>query len=108
MACITRLPQPVSEVWDWQLRGACRSMSSEVFFHPEQERGRARARRQERAKQICRQCPVMAECREHALAVEEPFGIWGGLDEQERRAILASRRRAAAAADNPPAGRAAA
>jgi WhiB family transcriptional regulator, redox-sensing transcriptional regulator len=31
---------------------------------------------------------VMNECRRFALASREPFGVWGGLGESERRAIL--------------------
>lgn len=38
-----------------------------------------------RAKAICRVCPVREECLETALAIKEPYGIWGGLTEQERR-----------------------
>jgi hypothetical protein len=35
------------------------------------------------AKRVCRRCPVAAECGDAGRA--EPFGIWGGLTEQERR-----------------------
>ncbi|SHL00427.1 WhiB family transcriptional regulator, redox-sensing transcriptional regulator [Pseudonocardia thermophila] len=84
-----RLPTPVAETYDWQLRGACRGMDSAYFFHPEGERGAAKARREERAKQVCRRCPVLEECRRHALAAEEPYGVWGGLSVAERTALLA-------------------
>jgi WhiB family redox-sensing transcriptional regulator len=40
------------------------------------------------AKQMCRQCPVMTQCRTHALTVGEPYGIWGGLSESERELLL--------------------
>ena len=93
MVDVSRLPAPVSETWDWQRRGACRGANSEMFFHPRAERGQAREQRIERAKQICRSCPVIVECRHHALTVFEPYGIWGGLDEGERRAAYAHRRR---------------
>jgi WhiB family redox-sensing transcriptional regulator len=33
-------------------------------------------------------------CREHALSVQEPYGVWGGLSESDRREILEARRRA--------------
>lgn len=82
--------EPVSEVWDWQQAGLCRSRSSELFFHPEGERGSAKREREERAKEVCRTCPVITECRAHALSVEEPYGVWGGLTEEERATILAS------------------
>jgi WhiB family redox-sensing transcriptional regulator len=37
---------------------------------------------------MCRRCPVMAQCRAHALEVGEPYGIWGGLSESERDLLL--------------------
>lgn len=88
MADIRRLPGPNADLWDWQLFGACRGMASSYFFHPEGERGPARSRRETKAKAICLECPVLAQCRAHALAVHEPYGIWGGLSEGERSSIL--------------------
>jgi WhiB family redox-sensing transcriptional regulator len=79
-----RLPVAVTDVWDWQMRGACRGMDNALFFHPENERGPARAEREARAKQICGGCLVLDRCRTHALAVHEPYGVWGGLSESER------------------------
>lgn len=80
-----RLPRPVAQEWEWQLEGACQGLNSNVFFHPDGERGSARARRAGAAKAICGSCPVLEECRRHALAVREPYGVWGGLTEEERR-----------------------
>lgn len=88
MADTHRLPAPVTGVWDWQLRGACRGMDSMLFFHPEHERGPARAAREARAKQICRSCPVLQQCRAHALAAHEPYGVWGGMSAPEREQIV--------------------
>ena len=42
---------------------------------------------------VCARCPVMVECREHALLQPEPYGVWGGLTAAERRVVLARRRR---------------
>ena len=64
-----------------------------MFFHPEDERGHARMDRANKAKQICHKCPVIVQCRHHALTVKEPYGIWGGLDEGERRRAFNNRRR---------------
>jgi WhiB family redox-sensing transcriptional regulator len=36
---------------------------------------------------------VLARCREHALAVAEPFGVWGGLSESERTFLIINQRR---------------
>ncbi|QWF81541.1 WhiB family transcriptional regulator [Amycolatopsis sp. CA-230715] len=94
MADVSRLPTVVSEEWDWQLRGACRGADSSMFFHTDNERGSARERRESRAKAICHTCPVLRQCREHALAVQEPYGIWGGLGEIERRELFRQQRTA--------------
>ena len=88
MADTHRLPPAVTDVWDWQLRAACREMDSALFFHPANERGPARADREARAKQICRGCPVLQQCRAHSLAAREPYGVWGGLSESERDDIV--------------------
>ncbi|MFC4942782.1 WhiB family transcriptional regulator [Pseudonocardia sp. GCM10023141] len=88
MADTRNLPVPVSETYDWQLHGACRGMDSAFFFHPEGERGLARAGREARAKLVCSECPVLEQCRHHALAAHEPYGVWGGLSESERDLIL--------------------
>jgi WhiB family transcriptional regulator, redox-sensing transcriptional regulator len=93
MADTRRLPVPVTDVWDWQMRGACRGMDSTSFFHPDGERGSARAGREARAKQVCQACPVLEQCRAHALAVHEPYGVWGGLTESERAELTRSQTR---------------
>jgi len=84
MAGYSRLPGPNADLWDWQLRGLCRGKDSSLFFHPEGERGAARAARELSAKEICLNCPVQKQCCEHALRVREPYGVWGGLTEEER------------------------
>ncbi|MEU0541395.1 WhiB family transcriptional regulator [Nocardia sp. NPDC005978] len=75
----------------WQESGSCRGMDSSVFFHPDGERGSARSSRVRRAKQICRACQVLELCRSYALTVGEPYGIWGGLSERERRTLRQQR-----------------
>jgi WhiB family transcriptional regulator, redox-sensing transcriptional regulator len=92
VAEISRLPGPNAELWEWQLRGACRTVSSDLFFHPEGERGPSRRNRELAAKQVCGQCPVVMQCRAHALAVREPYGIWGGMSEDEREAVYVLRK----------------
>ena len=88
MAEISRLPIPVMEEWEWQYKGACRDLDPEMFFHPDGERGPRRRNRENAAKAVCASCPVIAACRAHALAVQEPYGIWGGLSEDDRTVIL--------------------
>lgn len=95
MAVVGRLPGPVEQRWEWQLHGKCRGLDSSLFFHPEYERGPARHAREERAKAICRDCPVLAQCRRHALSVQEPYGVWGAMTADERRKAAAARTAAA-------------
>jgi WhiB family transcriptional regulator, redox-sensing transcriptional regulator len=88
VADIRRLPPPLAELWTWQARAACRGIDSAVFFNAERERGAAKTLRDARAKRICEGCPVVEDCRRHALAVHEPYGVWGGMTVDERRAAL--------------------
>lgn len=95
MADFSRLPGPNADLWDWQLLAACRGVDSSLFFHPEGERGAARSARENSAKEVCMRCPVRAECAAHALAVREPYGVWGGLTEDEREELMGRARNAA-------------
>ena len=43
-----------------------------------------------RARQICASCPVREDCLDYAIQADE-YGIWGGLDQEQRRTILIDR-----------------
>jgi WhiB family redox-sensing transcriptional regulator len=98
MTDTSRLPTGIQDSWNWQSRGACRDAGTDQFFHPEFERGRNREDRVAAAKVLCARCPVVTACAEYALAAEEPYGTWGGVDELERAAVIKARRRRARAA----------
>lgn len=85
-------PVAVGDAWEWQLRGACRDVDGELFFHPYGEREPSRSRRERAALAVCARCPVLFECRTYALQAREPYGVWGGLTETDRQDILAGRR----------------
>lgn len=70
---------------DWQRDAACTSYDPELFF-PLGSATPARAQL-ERARRICRSCPVQMPCLEWAIRVGVDDGVWGGLDEQERRSL---------------------
>ncbi|QSE95645.1 WhiB family transcriptional regulator [Rhodococcus pseudokoreensis] len=74
-----------TEETDWRQRAACRGVDVSVFFSPEGERGRNRTRRERQARNICQSCLVLDQCRDTALAAGEPYGVWGGLTEADRR-----------------------
>lgn len=72
----------------WQHRAACRGPNQAIFFPPSQlERRSDKRQREQRAKQICSECPVQTECRSYAIQIREQHGIWGGLTEVERRTV---------------------
>jgi WhiB family redox-sensing transcriptional regulator len=82
--------QPTDQLW--QDKAACRGPQSSVFFPPSHfERKDEKEFRENRAKAICAECSVRQPCLDFALRIREPHGIWGGLNEVERKQLLASR-----------------
>lgn len=82
------LPKPILDSYEWQFDGACAHLDVGEFFSPEAERGAKRIQREEKAKAVCRTCPVMERCRQHALESREPYGVWGGMTAGERQRLL--------------------
>ena len=64
----------------WISRAACSSADPEIFFSPDTSL-------RNRAKWVCAECEVRQQCLRHALTQPERHGIWGGLDEAERRIV---------------------
>lgn len=74
----------------WQLKAACRGPQSVMFFPPSHfERKEEKEAREANAKEICSLCSVRRDCLEYAVRIREPHGIWGGLNELERRVVVA-------------------
>ncbi|MFC8178794.1 WhiB family transcriptional regulator [Rhodococcus sp. NPDC057297] len=70
--------------WDWRVEGLCRNQDPTSFFGPPDSDAPSPTD-VDIAKALCARCAVRSECREYALNNQEPFGIWGGLTERERR-----------------------
>ena len=85
-----QLPPATDDAWDWQLRGNCSGYPLELFF-PEDPTRAGLHQREDAAKRICRQCPVVAECRDYALRTPELHGIWGAMTARERARELMGR-----------------
>lgn len=83
------MPFVAVQIIDWQQRAACRSHPLAADFYPPQhtERKHERLARERRAKLVCASCPVSKDCLRQALAVDERYGVWGGLTVDERRSI---------------------
>jgi WhiB family redox-sensing transcriptional regulator len=74
----------------WRQHARCLGADPELFYPaPESDDGSAEA------KAICAVCPVREPCLEHAITHREKQGVWGGLDERERRRLVRQRRRTA-------------
>jgi WhiB family redox-sensing transcriptional regulator len=69
---------------DWRDGAACRVADPELFFAADQERANGRNPRVAEAKAVCRSCEVRPDCLKWALDNDERYGVWGGLDEDER------------------------
>lgn len=70
-------------VGNWRDLAACQAADPELFF-PVSAAGAALAEIA-RAKAVCASCVVRSRCLEFALRTNQSHGIWGGLDERERR-----------------------
>lgn len=77
---------------EWRERAACLEYPAVLFFGlDDAETPVERRAREEKAKRVCLTCEVRHECLEYALDTREPYGIWGGLTEIERKARLRAR-----------------
>ena len=70
----------------WRKKAQCLGIDPDLFFP---DRGVSSAQ----AKQICEICEVAKECLDYALGNKERYGIWGGLNEKDRRVHLRERKK---------------
>lgn len=85
---IARSLKPVNSFWSWQEEGLCRGMDSGEFFLDFNLRGSTKQKAIDKAKAVCKSCPVIANCLQHALSTPETYGVWGGKSEEERDTLL--------------------
>jgi WhiB family transcriptional regulator, redox-sensing transcriptional regulator len=67
-------------IGSWAARASCADTGPAVFFPPHGDPAA-------QARQICARCPVRSDCLTYALDADERYGIWGGLDPDERRRL---------------------
>nr|WP_156434437.1 WhiB family transcriptional regulator [Mycobacterium sp. IS-1590] len=77
--------RPCAEDFEWQLYARCRGLPTEMFFASDGERGQVRAAREERAKNVCRSCPVQRDCLRYAVTSVQAWGVWGATTPRERQ-----------------------
>jgi WhiB family redox-sensing transcriptional regulator len=66
----------------------CQETDPEAWFLDKSDVGTSR-----QAKELCKECPVIAECGAFAVANQEQFGIWGGMTPRERSFLRTKGRR---------------
>lgn len=71
------------DIREWADLGACKSSDVPAsWWHPDIEWSH-RHPYVKAAINVCQTCPVRKECLDYSL-LHEPYGIWGGLSEQDR------------------------
>ena len=75
----------------WRKHAACRAHDPMLWYPEYGSHGpgtaKKKAAQDAAAKAICAQCPVRRDCLHSALERGERHGIWGGLNEDERKAL---------------------
>lgn len=66
----------------WMEDAQCRGVDYKLFFPTS-------PRKDEHGviEKYCSQCPVREQCLDYALKRPEPWGIWGGMTQYERRLL---------------------
>ncbi len=71
---------------EWQEDAACRGADIDIFFSLDEDD-------QRHALELCQSCPVREPCLRYAIEHREMYGIWGGMQESDRRGIIREQRR---------------
>jgi hypothetical protein len=64
----------------WARQASCAGENPDIFFPPKTSPGTE-------AREICQRCPVRQDCLDYAMRADIRYGIWGGLDENERHSL---------------------
>lgn len=68
----------VKNTAEWMHDGLCRTSEPELWYSKDKHDQRA-------AKQVCAKCPVRKDCLDYGLSIRDMHGVWGGLDEKQRK-----------------------
>lgn len=72
---------------DWREAAACKGLDSDLFYPAKNF-----ADNTKEAREICESCPVNKQCLEVSVRNSEPFGIWAGLTNRQRRTLKQQRK----------------
>ncbi|MFJ3173764.1 WhiB family transcriptional regulator [Streptomyces roseus] len=77
-------PNTLQPARHWATGGLCRSISDPDAFFPTGT-GASVQQQIDDAKQLCSACPIRMACATTAIRENYEYGVWGGLDERQRR-----------------------
>ncbi len=80
-ALLAAEPGPVGEEWMFHPGKHCAGRDPEDFYPRESAGSRSEM------QQVCRGCPVQAQCLRYAIDRNENWGVWGGLSPRQRRRV---------------------
>lgn len=72
---------------NWIDEAACKNVGIETFYADTGDQT-TNEMKVIYAKNICRKCPVAAECLMFAISNNEAFGVWGSFAPKERSALI--------------------
>jgi WhiB family redox-sensing transcriptional regulator len=73
----------------WHERAACLRQDPDLFFPI--GNGGLTLHQIDEAKAVCGRCPVVRQCLDWAVRMEQVEGVWGGTTDTERRLLRQSR-----------------
>jgi len=85
------LPAATDTSSDWRNHAACLHADDPELWFPIGDTPPAKTQTQ-KAQKICFACPVIQACGMFALTERIEYGIYGGMDEAERRRVLRQHR----------------
>jgi hypothetical protein len=76
---------------EWHRKARCLGADMETFFGASEPDVRPPYNLADikKARDVCEQCPVAAECLRNALQNREQYGVWAGTTRKQRKAIIA-------------------
>jgi len=64
----------------WMEQALCAQVDPDLFYADKSDWSMTI-----KAKLVCRECPVRAQCLSYALENNEVFGVWGGMSPTQRK-----------------------
>ena len=93
--------QPVLETWpntsketvtdavegdSWYKQAQCAELNANYMYPKDRHE-------EQQAKNICHNCPVIEQCLAQSIRDREIYGIWGGMNPQERQRLYDTKNR---------------